>query len=150
MADQQSTALVRMPVAGFLAWLIPGLGHFYLGHRARGLVCLVSITITFWTGVAIGGVRGTVDPKERQLWFIAQLCTAGNAGAAYALHHVVEKNPPAGSSVASAHWTSADVGVHYTGVAGLLNLLVIFDAIARADPSAPAPRRRREPKEGVP
>jgi TM2 domain-containing membrane protein YozV len=150
LADQQSTALVRMPVAGFLAWLIPGLGHIYLGHRARGLVCLVTITITFWTGVAIGGVRGTVDPKERQLWFIAQLCTAGNAVAAYALHEGVRPNPPGNSSVASAHWTSADVGVHYTGVAGLLNLLVIFDAIARADPSAPAPRRRREPKEGVP
>jgi hypothetical protein len=33
----------------------------------------------------------------------------------------------------AGHWLPADVGVHYTGVAGLLNLLVILDAVARGD-----------------
>jgi hypothetical protein len=43
-----------------------------------------------------------------------------------------------------AYWASAEVGVHYTGVAGLLNLLVIFDAIARAEPGGSSKREERE------
>ncbi len=151
MANQQLTALTRMPIAGLLAWLVPGLGHLYLGHRGRGLLCLVTITVTFWTGVAIGGVRDTVNPNERKLWFVAQLCNAGNTVAAYALHRgFATGNPQQKRPVGTAHWASADVGVHYTGVAGLLNLLVIFDAIARADPSSAARRRERESMESVP
>jgi TM2 domain-containing membrane protein YozV len=124
--------VLQAPIAGLLAWLFPGLGHFYLGQRARGLVLLVTITITFWAGVAIGGVRGTVDPQERKLWYVAQLCTGGHTLAATALHKWVDRG---GTPAPPAHWLSADIGVHYTGVAGLLNLLVIFDAIGRADPS---------------
>ena len=135
--------LLTGPIAGFLAWLVPGLGHIYLGHRVRGLVCLVTITVTFWTGVAIGGVQATVDPKERTLWFMAQLCTGGHTLAAYGLHRVVEPQPAAGlrPPPVLAHWLSSEVGVHYTGVAGLLNLLVILDALGRAD--APSSKRSR-------
>jgi len=145
--------LVRMPIAGFLAWLVPGLGHIYLGDRGRGLVCLITITATFWSGVAIGGVRSTVDPQQRKLWFVAQLGTAGNAVAGYALHLAVEplRNPGEKTPAAlTAHWAAVDVGTHYTGVAGLLNLLVVFDVIGRADR---LPRARREdtaPSGGVP
>ncbi len=151
MPNPKLTALARMPIAGLLAWVIPGLGHIYLGHRARGLVCLVTITGTFWTGVAIGGVRDTIDPQERTLWFIAQFLSAGNTAAGYALTRVVaagesRDDPPA----VPAHWASVDVGVHYTGVAGLLNLLVIFDAIARAEPSLATKRKKRKPQDGVP
>lgn len=143
--------LLAGPIAGFLAWLVPGLGHIYLGHRVRGMICLVTITVTFWTGVAIGGVQGTVDPRERTLWFMAQLCTGGNTLAAYGLHSFVEPRQSAGqrSAAALAHWLSSDVGVHYTGVAGLLNLLVILDALGRADTPLPT-RRRRDHLPGVP
>ena len=151
MSNEKSISPVRMPIAGLLAWLVPGLGHIYLGLRGRGAVCLVTITATFWTGVAIGGVRGTVDPKERKLWFIAQLCSAVNTVAAYGLNrsnaHDLARE---GKTAPVAHWASADVGVHYTGVAGLLNLLVIFDAISRAE-TLPVHRKRRAARaEGVP
>src|SRR3990172_10486299 len=86
LAYSGRTTVFTASIAGFLAWLVPGLGHIYLGHRVRGLVCLVTITLTFWTGVAIGGVQATVDPHERTLWFMAQLCSGGNTLAAYALH----------------------------------------------------------------
>jgi len=144
-----------MPVAGFLAWLLPGLGHIYTGHRARGIVCLVTVTATFWTGVAIGGVPQTVNPHERQLWFAAQLCTAGNALTAYAITPLVTSDSgsaPRGAESAHdpppAHWMSADIGVHYTGVAGLLNLLVIFDALARAEPRRGGKRSERHDSDG--
>ena len=143
MTNQEPPSVLRIPIAGLLAWLVPGLGHIYLGHRARGMICLIIITVTFWSGVAIGGVQGTVAPHSRGLWFIAQLGTGGNALSAYALHRIVSPETAAATTpVVVGHWMSADVGVHYTGVAGLLNLLILLDAIVRADGSARPDRRR--------
>ena len=48
MAQSDSLGLLRVPIAGILAWIVPGLGHIFLGHRGRGLVFLVTITATFW------------------------------------------------------------------------------------------------------
>ena len=151
LPSQEVSSAARVPVAGLLAWILPGLGHFYLGDHARGLVFLVTITVTFWSGVAIGGVASTVNPQGRKLWFMAQVCTGGNTLAAYALTSrgrgdlSTPKEPHVPRS-----WLSADVGVHYTGVAGLLNLLIILDAIGRADPSFAARRGKRESPEGGP
>ena len=135
---QEAPHSIRAPIAAFLSWILPGLGHFYLGQGARGLVFLVTVTATFWTGVAVGGVRSTVDPQQRRLWFVAQMCSGGNALGAFALHRSV-----ADSSESPGSNLSSEVGVHYTGVAGLLNLLVILDAIGRAE-NLSAPTIRRE------
>jgi hypothetical protein len=137
-----------MPIAGILAWIIPGLGHIYLGHRTRGLVLLVTITATFWTGVAIGSVQGTVDPTERRLWFLAQMGTGGNAISAFALNQITTRAVRADNrKPVVTNWVAAEVGVHYTGVAGLLNVLVIFDAVGRADPTR-SRKSRASPSEG--
>lgn len=141
-ATQQGFA--RIPLAGLLAWIIPGAGHLFIGERTRGLIFLVVITLTFWTGVAVGSVQGTVAPQSRKLWFAAQLGTGGNALAGYALHELVDpKSANSPIPIAKGNWLSAEVGVHYTGVAGLLNLLIIFDAVARADSSLRTGRRRK-------
>lgn len=109
----------------------------YLGHRKRGLIFLIVITITFWTGVAIGGVRGTIDPKARTAWFMAELCSGGNALAGLTLQKAVIAAVPEGHPLPQpGHWLAIEVGIHYCGVAGLLNLLVVLDAIVRADPTA--------------
>ena len=46
-----------------------------------------------------------------------------------------------------AHWSSNETAVVYTGVAGLLNLLIILDALSRAD-VVPA-RARRATRSGA-
>ena len=143
MSQNDQPNMLRVPIAGFLAWLIPGAGHLYIGERVRGIICLIVITLTFWTGVAVGSVQGTVAPHSRELWFAAQLGTGGNALAAYGLHRAVSPETAiAEKVVASGNWLSAEVGVHYTGVAGLLNLLVIIDALMRSDLSLRTARRR--------
>jgi len=135
--------LMRAPIAGVLSWVFPGLGHLYLGDRARGIVLMAAITLTFWTGIAIGGVRETVDPQHQRLWFTAQLLTGGNTLSALAWHEADRvRQAKAGQHPEPSHWASVDVGSHYTGVAGLMNLLVILDAIGRAEG---APSRRRRP-----
>ena len=151
LPSQEVNSAVRVSVAGLLAWIIPGLGHFYLGDHARGLVLLVTIMVTFWSGVAIGGAAGTVNPHDRKLWFVAQVCTGGNALAAYGLtKRIREDTSTSSKSYVPRCWMSADVGVHYTGVAGLLNLLIILDAVGRADPSFATRRGKRESPEGIP
>ena len=132
--------VARVPLAGLLAWLVPGLGHFFIGERIRGLIYLVTITVTFWGGIAIGGVRDTVNPGARTTWFMAQTCTGVHGLAAFGWAQSLrsqpkENQPPPG------HYRSVDTGVVYSGVAGLLNLLVILDALVRADWVAGRPVR---------
>lgn len=143
MPAAETSSFARIPLAGLLSWLVPGLGHALSGEWNRGLVLFVAITATFWTGVAIGGAPGTVDPAKRKLWFVAQLATGGNTLVAYAIHRrMLAAATDGAKSLPIPHWMSAEVGVHYTGVAGLLNLLVIFDAIVRADTTDGRRRRR--------
>jgi hypothetical protein len=44
-------------MAAFLAWLIPGLGHWYQGRRAKAVLYFVCILGTFYYGVYLGGNR---------------------------------------------------------------------------------------------
>ncbi len=139
MSDTRTDGgLFRAPIAVVLAWLVPGLGHLFLGHKTRGIIFLVAITLTFWTGVAIGGVRSVSlqpapkpSPGTQQMetgqswWFLAQVFNGSFAITCYA----VSKSPRADY----LSWPSGDVASVYTGVAGLLNLLIILDALARAE-----------------
>ena len=151
MSNAEPSSLPRVLLAGLLAWLIPGLGHIFVGERGRGVVFLVTITAIFWSGVAIGGVQNTVDPHKRKLWFVAQLFTGGNTISAHALNRrVARASARSGNTLAVGHWLSGDVGVHYTGVAGLLNLLVILDAVGRADPTSVRRRVSRPIQAGAP
>jgi hypothetical protein len=131
LADPAS--IFRAAAAGLLGWIVPGLGHVFIGDRVRGIICMATIVLTFWSGIAIGGVCGTVDPHERSLWFIAQLCTGVNAGAAYVIRESITSGEGKADRAAPPPWVSSEIGVHYTGVAGLLNVLVILDAMARAE-----------------
>jgi hypothetical protein len=118
----------RVPIAGVLAWAVPGMGHVYLGDVRRGLVIMATIAATFWGGVAIGGVASTVNQKERTAWFMAQICTGSHG----LLGHFLSRQQP-DLARKTAPWMSVEVGVIYTGVAGLLNLLVVLDALSRAE-----------------
>ena len=155
-------SFLRAPIAAILAWLIPGLGHIFLGHKVRGVIFLVVITFTFWTGVAVGGVK-CVDPykpvqqhstaheqrgRARSWWFFAQIMNGGYAVATHAIGLHAE-----GASYLS--WPSGDIASVYTGVAGLLNLLIIIDALVRAEglavaiaPSSSKSRSTGPPKGG--
>ena len=121
---------MRVAGAGVLSWVLPGLGHIFVGQRRRGLILLVAMALTFWTGVAIGGVQSTIKPRERKTWFFAQLFAGSHTLAAYTwgrARHQAHPDERAG-------FNEEDVAVIYTGVVGLLNILVILDALASADP----------------
>ena len=167
-------------VAGVLAWLIPGAGHFYIGRRVRGIILFIIINATFWTGVGIGGVM-TVDGRYERWWMAAQLLTGADGVYCWYKQEQVYKNLRNDPEIKQAiearkkelflRHGKADVGNFngisasptgrpdelqmvvdqklqekgialvdpageiargFSGVAGMLNLLCIFDAIILA------------------
>jgi hypothetical protein len=137
-AETMSTATVARPskfrhmVCVVLGLALPGLGHWVLGQRARGAIIFVAIGLTFWIGLAIGGVRSTIDPVNNRAWFVAQICCGTHTLGALALARAVPDRLPY-----RIGWPSLDLGVVYTGVAGLLNILVVLDLVARAGGAVP-------------
>ncbi|MCK4601102.1 MAG: hypothetical protein KAU28_01465 [Phycisphaerae bacterium] len=141
-------------VALLLAWLVPGAGHAYIGRLTRGIIIFVAISATFWAGVAMGGVM-TVDHRQERWWFVAQMFTGVHGLVSWQRQQKVqawldndkyvnqwipraEKNPAqlrqARIDKRLADENLALVGPTenfaraYTGVAGLLSLMCIFDA----------------------
>lgn len=56
------------PVAGVLAFVLPGAGHYYLGHKRRGVRIGLGVALLFVTGLLFGGLD-SVDRRENPLWF---------------------------------------------------------------------------------
>lgn len=53
-------------VAGLLAWLIPGLGHWYQGRRAKAVLYFVAIMGLFVFGLYLGGPVTCKDAKGHE------------------------------------------------------------------------------------
>jgi TM2 domain-containing membrane protein YozV len=130
---------VPMPyVALVLAWLIPGAGHVYLGRLRRGVIVFVAITALFWAGVGIGGVL-TVDYYAERWWFVAEMFAGVHGLVGWYRQKAVydrlrempgrdldEKMRNEGIALVAP---AEPVARAYAGVAGLLNLMCIFDAL---------------------
>ncbi len=175
MAKNESPHFLTPFVAGILAWIVPGAGHVYLGRTVRGVILCVCINGLFWSGVAFGGVF-TVEPREQRWWFIAQMFT-GTSGAVswyrqkLAREDVLrqreellsDERAGAGLSPQQAEervltdsrralvYPAGVVARAYSGIAGMLNLMCIFDAFMLAAMGRlgepPPPRRPAKPKE---
>jgi len=124
-----------------LAWLIPGAGHIYIGRRTRGIIIFLTIGATFWAGIALGGVM-TVDPITQRWWFVAEMLTGVHGLVSwYRQHEVVQALVGPGQVhplQLDKHLAEANLALvaptdtvarAYAGVAGLLNLMCIFDAV---------------------
>lgn len=123
-------SMARVMATGVLAWLVPGLGHIFNGDRKRGWLLLVVTAVTFWGGIALAGVQSSFKPRERTLWFMAQVCAGGHTLVAMTWGNSVRNQP----GVKVAGFVAEDTAVVYTGVVGLLNVLIILDALLATDP----------------
>lgn len=108
---------------GFLAWLVPGLGHFIQGRVLRGIVSLLTILLMFVLGISIGGhIYGLSETGEGLLSSLFGLCDMGS-GALYLLSKfaglAVNERP---------EQATAEYGSVFLMVAGLLNLILALDA----------------------
>lgn len=122
MADKRENGEKAVYIAGILAWLIPGAGHWYLGMRSRGGIMFVAICGTFLLGVLLGGIE-MVDPEHSRAWFFAEILSGLPA-----VISTIVQNP----QIEAGSGRGVDLGEVYAGVAGLLNLLCVLDAVQRS------------------
>jgi hypothetical protein len=99
--------------------VLPGLGQLYAGRAAKGALVFATILAAFAVGWHLTDLTG-VDPARHRLHFVAQAFAGGPSAAALWLGQgrALEAMP---------RWF--DVGMLYTTVAGLLNLVAMCDAM---------------------
>ena len=141
MASPDRQADTRWNLAAALAgWLFPGLGHFLLGQRRRGLILAMSICAMWLSGLALGGVS-VIDRHTHPAWFTGQMLMSPSVLVNMYRQHLQNnevngKLLPGTSPYEPSFSHIHEEGTLCTALAGLLNLLAILDVIYR-DPSDP-------------
>lgn len=133
------------PAAAVLAWLWPGLGHISLGHRRRGLLIMFGVLFLFLSSLLVGGVD-VVDRKDDRLWFLAQsVCGPIAFAADYVNQSYVKSLPDEQRYQATGINKPNEMGTLFCALAGLMNLVVILDAMYFAPKPSESPfvERRR-------
>lgn len=158
--------------AAFLAWLLPGLGHWYQGRRHKAVLFFVCILSTFFYGLYLGEGRvvyASWRENDRRLPYLCQIGVGLPALPALVQAKRSEplqfpllgKNfmappkrisPPIAGAAAddldelhknlNRFW---ELGTVYTMIAGLLNVLAIYDAWGGPAYSTPAKKQDDDP-----
>ena len=106
--------------AGALAWVVPGAGHLLLGRYGKAALYFVLVVGTFIAGWIIAGRVNVYFGGGR--WQV--LVQLGSGAVAFLLGL---GRPVAEPKVTVDYFF--DLGTLYTMVAGLLNVLVVMDAV---------------------
>ena len=104
-----------------LAWLVPGLGHFYLGRRKTAIAFALIVAATFLLGLSFQGRLYTVE-EGQPLTILATFAVYG-AGLLNLAARAISENP--GGVILSPTY---EYGCAYLLTAGLMNLLLVLDA----------------------
>jgi hypothetical protein len=147
------------PGAAILAWLWPGAGHMSHGETKRGVLIMAGVLLLFFCGLLVGGIDA-VDRRNDKLWFLAQsLCGPISFIADYANQQLVQGPMPdfhrnGGARIAYQERNPElmtllrreglgrvnEMGTLFIALAGLMNLVVVLDALYYEP--RPLPERR--------
>lgn len=167
-SESQTIELKDPAMAGFLAWLIPGLGHFYQGRRAKAGLFFVCILGLFAFGLVLSSshkantngegkigygraVYFSWKQGDRTWGYLCQVCVGLPALPALVqanrMNHQKKvwfggfmapprpdqcrddnKNQPTLHDLHRVLNRRFDLGWVFTTIAGLLNVLAIYDA----------------------
>ena len=118
----ERAAATRSPIlATVLAWIVPGLGHFYLGRRRTALAFAAIIVVTFVAGISFQGRLYSVEAGQ-PLTILATFAVFGS-GILNLAARLLSDNP--GGAILA---TTYEYGCAYLLTAGLMNLLLVLDA----------------------
>jgi hypothetical protein len=119
--------------AGLLAWVFPGLGHLYLRRFGKALVLMGAILALFVLGVVMDSRLAVNAGLEDPLALLFSLAQMG-IGAPYVAARYLGFGGPenAVELVRLVKSPSYEYGNTFTAVAGLLNILVVLDALDTA------------------
>lgn len=148
--DPVEVDLKNRSLAAFLAWLWPGAGHLYQGRYGKAMLFMVCILVTYFWGLAMGDghvVYASFRKADMHYPFILQagvglpampavvqamtgVSMFGDSRIMYPPFDPHEQNHDEKAiwHRNSAGWFS--MGTLFTMVAGIMNLLVIFDAFS--------------------
>ena len=102
------------------AWAIPGAGHLWLGRRQKGLTFFITLVAMFLLGLWLEGRLFPFEPSQP----VVTLMAVADLG--LGLPYVIARAAGAGAGRVVA--LTYEYGNTFMIVAGLLNVLVIFDA----------------------
>ncbi|HEX9944857.1 MAG TPA: DUF6677 family protein [Thermoanaerobaculia bacterium] len=108
-------------VAALSAWLLPGLGHFYLKRRLRGLAFFALVIVSMLIGVRLEGNLYQVVPGQ-PLTILATLGSMGMGFPYFVLRYWLHYQ----GNVMGAGY---EYGTAFLLTAGLMNLLLVLDAL---------------------
>jgi len=151
-------------IAGVLAWLLPGAGHWYQHRRAKAVIFFVCIFGTFMYGMFLGEGRVVYaqwdGPEFRRYPFLCQAAVglpslpavllAWSGGESffgtkwYVPPAIIGGKSPELDELHLRLNRRFELGTVFTMIAGLLNVLAIYDAVC--GPAYSVARRSR--KEG--
>jgi hypothetical protein len=148
--------------AAVLAWLWPGAGHLYQGRTAKGILFMACILITYFFGLALGEgkvVYASWNQVEKRWQYPLQLGVGIPALPAAVQSVVVRRgNPPLFNGAMAPPATQDqlsdwhyrlnmrfEMGTLYTMIAGLLNVLAIWDAYGGPVVGEPGKKERKQP-----
>jgi hypothetical protein len=147
-------------IAGVLSYLIPGLGQVYQGRIAKGVVFFVSLYSLFFYGMALGKWKNVYLPDSpdrgntvgrffgdlyNRPHFAGQFFVGAAAWPALLQYHNYDAgklegpifgtfmrapSPDEINNLQRNENKTWDLGWVYTVIAGVLNILVIYDAVA--------------------
>ena len=104
-------------ITALLGWVVPGAGHMLIAETKRAAIVFVTIVITFGLGIYVGSI-GVIDSS--QPWFAAQIL---NSPSVIFLANLTKTgNYP-------AHARPNEIGLIYTSITGMLNLLCVVNAV---------------------
>ena len=137
MADPRRVAL-----ACILAWAVPGSGHFYLCKRAKGVLFLCIVVVTFAMGLLLDG-RIYLANREQPLSYLATFANASLGpldmlGRQVTYQRIIYRSPPETDRAsfqdvlertrARILSVTNEYGTTFILTAGLMNILLILDA----------------------
>jgi hypothetical protein len=117
----ESRSATNPILAGVLGWIVPGLGHFVMGRRAKAILFFVLVMGLFIAGWLLSGRRDVYIASDR--WHALVQLGIGPLMYLISLLGRAPENPNMTSM------TYFEIFQLYTMVAGLLNVLVIMDAV---------------------
>ena len=152
-------------LAALLAWLIPGAGHLYQRRTGKGLLFMICILGTYFFGLALGEgkvVYACWDSNVDRRWQYPLQVGVGLPAAPAMLQNLRKrqgKEPILGGIMAAPRSSEElgdwhyrlnmrfELGTLYTMIAGLLNILAIWDAFGGPVISEPGKQERGPPKD---
>lgn len=164
-AEEMIEVDLRNPgLAALLAWLWPGAGHIYQGRTGKGALFMVCILSTWFFGLLLGHGHSVYASNKggiaQKLVFGCQVATGLPVLPAVVQAFRVSREqdplwdgfmaPPLERPDELSSWhrefgVAYDLGVLYTMIAGLLNVLAIYDAYGGPVVILPEDEKKKKP-----